>query len=113
LTEDVRDLLTLNVSTPNATRKSSDKLRLSKRRASVRQKKTEANKPKNSVENKTNIVSAIPVAAAYDVEEAQNVVFKPNPGPQTDFLAATERQVLFGGAAGGKVNMLSIATFSW
>jgi hypothetical protein len=48
-----------------------------------------------------NIVYAEPIAAAYDVEVAQNVVFKPNAGPQTEFLAATERQVLFGGAAGG------------
>lgn len=39
--------------------------------------------------------------AAYDPVEAQNIIFKPNQGPQTEFLAATERQVLFGGAAGG------------
>lgn len=38
---------------------------------------------------------------AYDPIAAQNVVFKPNVGPQTEFLSATERQVLFGGAAGG------------
>lgn len=31
----------------------------------------------------------------------QEVIFAPNPGPQTDFLAAPEREVLFGGAAGG------------
>jgi hypothetical protein len=30
-----------------------------------------------------------------------NVVFRPNPGPQSDFLAAEEREVLYGGAAGG------------
>jgi len=30
-----------------------------------------------------------------------NVLFKPNDGPQTDFLAAPELDVLFGGAAGG------------
>jgi len=29
------------------------------------------------------------------------VVFSPNPGPQTEFLAAAEREVLYGGAAGG------------
>lgn len=29
------------------------------------------------------------------------VIFKPNPGPQTDFLAASEQEVLFGGSAGG------------
>tara|TARA_R100001594_G_scaffold135174_1_gene176733 strand:+ start:1065 stop:2567 length:1503 start_codon:yes stop_codon:yes gene_type:complete len=31
----------------------------------------------------------------------KNIVFKPNPGPQTKFLAAGEREVLYGGAAGG------------
>ena len=33
--------------------------------------------------------------------EEQNVVFKPNKGPQTKFLASSEREVLYGGAAGG------------
>lgn len=33
----------------------------------------------------------------YEVEP----VFKPNSGPQTQFLAASEREVLYGGAAGG------------
>jgi len=37
----------------------------------------------------------------FDVDTAQEVVFKPNPGPQTDFLSASEREVLYGGAAGG------------
>jgi hypothetical protein len=35
------------------------------------------------------------------VEEHANVLFKPNPGPQTEFLAASEREVLYGGSAGG------------
>ena len=35
------------------------------------------------------------------IEETANVLFKPNPGPQTDFLAAAEREVLYGGSAGG------------
>ena len=33
--------------------------------------------------------------------EPENVIFKPNEGPQTAFLAASEREVLYGGAAGG------------
>jgi len=33
--------------------------------------------------------------------EEQNVIFKPNEGPQTEFLAASEREVLYGGSAGG------------
>jgi len=39
-------------------------------------------------------IEAVPV-------EEQNVVFKPNTGPQTEFLAAGEREVLYGGSAGG------------
>ena len=35
------------------------------------------------------------------VEEEKNVVFKPNEGPQTEFLARNEREVLYGGSAGG------------
>lgn len=31
----------------------------------------------------------------------QEIIFQPNPGPQTEFLAAAEQEVLYGGAAGG------------
>ena len=34
-------------------------------------------------------------------KQKQEVVFAPNAGPQTEFLAASEREVLYGGAAGG------------
>ena len=37
----------------------------------------------------------------YDPTQNRKVVFKPNDGPQTDFLAASEREVLYGGSAGG------------
>jgi hypothetical protein len=57
---------------------------------------------------KTNIFTdkeleeAIPENVIEDVlQDDVNVIFKPNPGPQTDFLAATEKFVLFGGARGG------------
>ena len=33
--------------------------------------------------------------------EKQNVVFRPNTGPQTEFLASSEREVFYGGARGG------------
>lgn len=33
--------------------------------------------------------------------QEQNIIFAPNKGPQSDFLAAGEREVLYGGAAGG------------
>lgn len=35
------------------------------------------------------------------VEDESRIIFRPNPGPQTDFLAADEKEVLYGGAAGG------------
>lgn len=38
---------------------------------------------------------------AIEVGEDEQVIFRPNPGPQTEFLAATELEVLYGGAAGG------------
>lgn len=36
-----------------------------------------------------------------DIDDNREVAFKPNPGPQTDFLAANEREVFYGGARGG------------
>ena len=36
-----------------------------------------------------------------NVYNDDEVIFRPNKGPQTDFLAAPEREVLYGGAAGG------------
>jgi len=53
------------------------------------------------IKEKVDAVPAQSVAPAYDVQEAQDVVFKPNEGPQTDFLSSSEREVLYGGAAGG------------
>ena len=50
----------------------------------------------------TDFLASIP----KDVQEAleqgdRELVFSPNPGPQTEFLAAPEKEVLYGGAAGG------------
>ena len=39
--------------------------------------------------------------AVQDILPEQNVLFHANEGPQTDFLAAGEKDVLYGGAAGG------------
>ena len=39
--------------------------------------------------------------AVQDIIPEQEVLFNPNEGPQTDFLAAGEKDVLYGGAAGG------------
>ena len=42
-------------------------------------------------------------------ETEQNVIFKPNVGPQTEFLAAGEREVLYGGSAGGGKSFAMLA----
>jgi hypothetical protein len=63
-----------------------------------------------SVEQRTEQPQPITVTPAqvkapeYDVDIAQDVVFKPNPGPQTSFLSASEREVLYGGAAAGGIS---------
>lgn len=50
------------------------------------------------IESSTNYVDVD--VSTVDLAE-QNIIFQPNPGPQTHFLAANEREVLYGGAAGG------------
>lgn len=47
----------------------------------------------------TTETASLPKALRTVAEE--NVIFRPNDGPQTDFLAASETDVLYGGAAGG------------
>jgi hypothetical protein len=59
-------------------------------------KRRKPSKKKDSVQ-KPSVVEVERV----DDEESLNVVFKPNTGPQTQFLAAGEREVLYGGSAGG------------
>ena len=45
-----------------------------------------------------------------ETEVKQEIAFKPNPGPQTEFLSAGEREVFYGGArGGGKTYSLLIA----
>ena len=58
-------------------------------------------KKKNKEETKPEPETTIEETGELTFEEKHNVLFKPNEGPQTDFLAASEREVLYGGAAGG------------
>lgn len=97
MSEDVKKLLQLNGTSPSGSKRRYPKSRNSKKTGSGRT-------PKASKETVTPPVETIPAQVAtaeFDVEAAQDVVFKPNPGPQTDFLSASEREVLYGGAAGG------------
>ena len=52
---------------------------------------------KNSEEN----ITFNPDVISSEEQPEQEVLFRANPGPQTEFLAAPEREVLYGGAAGG------------
>lgn len=56
-------------------------------------------KPKNKLIEAEDIRKATPTIREF--LEEQEVIFRPNPGPQTDFLAASEDEVLYGGARGG------------
>lgn len=61
----------------------------------------------------------IPVKMTFDYVELEEsseideseVAFRPNPGPQTEFLAAPEQEVLYGGAAGGGKSYALLADF--
>jgi hypothetical protein len=61
---------------------------------------------KKSTKNST---PASPKPSKIDVAKAQTIIFQPNPGPQTDFLAASEQEVLYGGAAGGGKSFAMVA----
>ena len=95
-----KDLLRLNASMPSGSKKRYVRSKSSK-------KKDLAVTPTKRTPTKAPPAQVIP--AQYDVQEAQNVVFKPNPGPQTEFLASSEREVLYGGAAGGGKSYATLA----
>jgi hypothetical protein len=64
--------------------------------------------------SKTTVVEADKLEAAGSavqslIEQEREVIFKPNNGPQTEFLAATETEVFFGGARGGGKSYATLA----
>ena len=86
MSEDVRIKLQASASGQSMRKRQSPKRRKSK-------KQEQAQEPQSQIDEISYETS--------DVEEHANVLFKPNPGPQTEFLAASEREVLYGGSAGG------------
>jgi hypothetical protein len=67
-------------------------------------RKSRASKKENSESTQAPdpvVVYAKALPEPVDVQKAQEVIFQPNPGPQTTFLSAGEQEVLYGGAAGG------------
>ena len=78
------------------------KQRLNAKRDSLNASKETLKKLEKETTNKVvteDLLDKVPKALKQEVDD--NVIFKPNNGPQTDFLAAPERDVLYGGAAGG------------
>jgi len=50
---------------------------------------------------KEEFLKELPPSVQEAMKEGTELTFKPNEGPQTEFLAAPEKEVLYGGAAGG------------
>jgi len=63
------------------------------------EQQTSSQKRTGKVVTETELDEVTPTVKEY--LDNSNVVFHPNEGPQTEFLAADEKDVLYGGAAGG------------
>ena len=98
--ENVSHLLQLNASLPSGSKKRSGSTRSSKKKGS-------ATTPTKKT-SKTTVPAQVK-PAEFDPIAAQEVVFQPNPGPQTQYLASSEREVLYGGAAGGGKSYATLA----
>ena len=80
-------------------KKATNDLHNAKKRKEQFLKTDDALKGKNSAVMTDKEVDKLPPNVQDHVE--QNIIFKPNDGPQTQFLAASEREVFYGGARGG------------
>lgn len=79
------------------------------RKKRVSSKKTESVDKVQETSTETKTVPARAKPEDIDVEKAQEIIFAPNPGPQEDFLASSEQEVLYGGAAGGGKSYAMVA----
>ena len=91
-----------------ANKKRKPKTRKEKAIAAVKRKRSDAKRVQTLMtkklaahETKNEISDSLDFSAYEKEPEQREVVFAPNPGPQTEFLAASEQEVLYGGAAGG------------
>ena len=80
-------------------KKATNDLHNAKKRKEHILKTDDALKGKSSAVMTDREVYKLPPNVQEHVE--QNVIFKPNNGPQTQFLASSEREVFYGGARGG------------
>lgn len=96
-------------------KKSKPKTKDAKTEARLRRKIADSKRVKTMMENKLakhtgadveaeeefqSISETLDFGVITQEQQEREVVFQPNPGPQTDFLAASEREVLYGGSAG-------------
>ncbi len=84
--------------------KAEQSLRSAKRSAeNVKNKLLTINKALDGKETQLlteDVIESAPKNIKKHIEQ-QEIIFKPNSGPQTEFLAASEREVFYGGARGG------------
>lgn len=92
---------------PGGQKRRRKKPSVSKKTESVVEQSTKTQAQEETLQSKK--VQAEPKPAEIDVDAAREIIFKPNEGPQTDFLAATEQEVLYGGAAGGGKSYAMVA----
>ena len=78
--------------------------KLKAQKQSLRASRSTLSKIDNSESSKegkiVSNVEDLPTSLQKEIEN-KNVIFSPNDGPQTEFLAAPQTDVLYGGAAGG------------
>jgi len=98
MSDHTKDGLQLTATLPTGTKKRSTKRKPTKKELAP--KPAIIISTANNTEDSQNNPSPTLVKEEPVVEQ-QNIIFKPNVGPQTFFLAAAEREVLYGGAAGG------------
>jgi hypothetical protein len=95
------------------TREEKQEAELRKRLAAARRSLTVAEKKvKQHTEEPEDTIHLADFSSTLDFAaepKEVEIIFKPNEGPQTDFLAASEREVLYGGSAGGGKTMALIA----
>ena len=78
--------------------------KLNNKKTKLKQKQkvfTKLSEDPNKVTTTGKIVDVESITEVFKDDIEQAVVFAPNEGPQTEFLAASETDVLYGGAAGG------------
>ena len=87
----------------NHQKREREKLQTKARNRTATKRKTE--EALNILENggllKEEAIENLPPTVKEALDDGLDIAFKPNDGPQTEFLASPEKEVLYGGAAGG------------